>query len=180
MILLISTCRYNFHEYEFVKPISRVVEKCNVSYDIMRYNEEIRLNKYSGVIICGTALKDFDYLNYVDNFKWIVDYKGGVLGISSGYQILAKIYGNQLEEIEKIGLYKIRVLRKNILAEKQEFYAYFLHKYALRNVNRKLIPLAKQNDEICMFKVRNKKVYGVSFHPEVLNEEIIIKFLRNI
>lgn len=178
MILVISTCKLKFSEEEFVKPIISIIEKVGYDYEVVRYNEAFSLQKYSRVIICSTALMDIDYLRHVKNFNVLLQYRGKVLGICAGYQILALLYGNKLDRIQKIGLYKVNVIRENPLVSKGEFYAYFLHTLALRKVNEKLIPLAIQDDEICMFKVRGKEFYGVSFHPEVLNENIVMNFLR--
>lgn len=177
MILIISTCKYSLSEEEFVRPITEIVRDCGFDYHVRRYNERIDLEDYPAVIICGTALRDFDYLNHIDNFVELIDYCGKVLGICAGYQILAKLYSDALDEIKKIGVYNVKIGRKNPLIEKDEIRAYFLHKYALRKVNEKLEALATQNDEICMFKVKGRDFYGVSFHPEVLNREIITNFL---
>lgn len=176
MILVISTCKYRLSEEEFVRPIVEIVKDCGFDCEVRRYCERID-GRYSAVIICGTALRDFDYLNYIENFRWLKDYDGNVLGICAGYQILAMIYSNTLERIKKIGVYEVRILKRNPLIQADRIRSYFLHSYALRRINEKLEPLAMQNDEICMFRVRGKDFYGVSFHPEVLNSEIISNFL---
>ncbi len=176
MILVISTCKYSLSEEEFVRPIAEIVRDCGFDYHVRRYYERIKIEDYSKIIVCGTALRDFDYLNHVDKFTDLTDYDGEVLGICAGYQILARLFLNALEEIKKIGVYKVRIVRENPLI-KRETRAYFLHRYALRSVNEKLTPLAMQDEEICMFKVKDRDFYGVSFHPEVLNREIIVNFL---
>ncbi|RLE82131.1 MAG: hypothetical protein DRJ51_02305 [Thermoprotei archaeon] len=177
MILVISTCKVPFSEEEFVRPITEIVESCGYSFHIKRYHEKIDFDEYSKIIVCGTALRDFDYLNYVDVFKPLLNYAGKVLGICAGYQILALLYENRLEEVEKIGIHKVRVIEENPLMPKNEFYAYFLHIYALSRTNDKLKMLAVQNGEICAFKVLGKDFYGVAFHPEVLNREIVERFV---
>ena len=79
------------------------------------------------------------------------------------------IYSNKLKKIKKIGVYDVTVVKDNPLVEKGKIRSYFLHTYALKEINDNLECLAVQNDEICIFKVRDKHFYGVSFHPEVLN-----------
>ncbi|RLF18033.1 MAG: hypothetical protein DRN06_02535 [Thermoprotei archaeon] len=177
MILVVSTCRFPLSEEEFVRPIVELIEEKGGSYRVRRYYEEIRFERYSKVIVCGTALRDFDYLNYVENFRGLAEYGGEVLGICAGYQILAVIYGNRLEEVEKIGVRRVEVVESNPLTVEREFYAYFLHVYALREANERLEVLALQGDEIAMFRVSGKDFYGVSFHPEVLNRDIIERFI---
>lgn len=178
MILVVSCCRHRFSEEEFVKPITSIMEKLGISYEIRRYYEKLRFSGYSGVIICGTALMDSDYLNYVDNLRKLTGYDGKVLGICAGYRILAKLYGGMLENIRKIGVYPVRTVRENPLVHSDSFQAYFLHIYALRKLNRYMELIALQDDEACIFKVVGREFYGVSFHPEVLNEEIIVNFLQ--
>jgi len=177
MILVVSTCKYLLSEEEFVRPVVEIVKSYGFDCDVKRYYERINPEDYSKVIICGTALRDSDYLNYIDNFKKLIDYDGSILGICTGYQILAKLYSNTLDEIKKIGVYNVKVVKKNPLIQ-NDFKAYFLHKFALRNVNKMIEPLAMQGDEICMFKVKDKNFYGVSFYPEVLNREIIVNFIQ--
>jgi len=177
MILVISTCRYILSEEEFVRPIVEIVKRFGFDCRVKKYYEKIDFERYSGVVICGTALRDFDYMNYIDRFRNLIDYSGKVLGICAGYQILARIYSNSLEEIKKIGVYDVKVVKDNPLIRKERIRAYFLHSYALRRVNEKLEVLALQDDEVCIFRVKNRDFYGVSFNPEVLNEEILVNFL---
>jgi len=176
MITIISTCKYKLSEEEFVRPIVEIVKGCGLDYRILHYYDK-KVDESSKIIICGTALRDFDYLSYIDNFKWLVDYEGEVLGICAGYQILALVYSNRLEKIKKIGVYDVVVVKDNPLIGKGKIRSYFLHTYALKDLNDKLECLALQDDEICMFKVKDKNFYGVSFYPEVLNREIILNFL---
>jgi len=177
MILIVSTCKYSLSEEEFVRPIVEIVRECGFDYCVRRYYERISAEEHSKIIICGTALRDLDYLNYTDNFTQLTDYDGQILGICAGYQILAKIYSNTLERIKKIGVYNVKITKDNPLIKKEEARAYFLHTYALRKTNEDLESLAVQDDEVSIFKVKGKQFYGVSFHPEVLNREIIANFL---
>ncbi len=179
MILVVSTCRYSLSEEEFVRPIAEIIRSCGFEFDLVRYGERIEPEEYSHVIVCGTALRDFDYLNHIENFSRLLDYDGAVLGICAGYQILAKLFSNELDRVRKIGVYDVRIIGKNPLMDR-DARAYFLHKLALKDVNENLEPLAVQGDEICMFKVKGRDFYGVSFHPEVLNPELIENFLRNL
>ncbi len=174
MILVISTCKYGLSEEEFVRPIAEIVEKAGFRYEIKRYKEKIDPKKYDKAIICGTALKDFEYLENMERFEWIHEFEGHILGICAGYQVIASLFGQKLERAERIGVYEVEVLKENPLAEKT-FRAFFLHKLALKSAEC-VEPLAVQGDVICMFWIR--KFYGVSFHPEVLNPEIVERFLK--
>jgi len=177
VILVVSTCRYRLSEEEFVRPILEIVRGQGLNYTLKRYYEDLEFGGCDGVIICGTALMDFDYLSYVDRFRGLLGYKGGVLGICAGYQILARLFGCSLEPRPKIGVYTVRVVRDSPLARRGEFRAYFLHSYAATRGDG-IEALAYEGGEICMFRVKDRDFYGVSFHPEVLNREVIIGFLK--
>ncbi len=173
MILVISTCKYGLSEEEFVRPIAEIVEKAGFRYEIKHYKEKIDPKKYDKAIICGTALKDFEYLENMERFEWINEFEGHILGICAGYQIIASLFGRELERAKRIGVYEVEVLKENPLAE-GKFRAFFLHKLALKSAD--VESLAVQGDVICMFRI--EKYYGVSFHPEVLNPEIVERFLK--
>ncbi len=172
MILLISTCKYRLSEEEFVRPIEDILKSEGYDYEVRRYYENFEPRKKA--IICGTALRDFDYLNHTAKFRTLLDCD--VLGICAGYQILAKLFSHELEEIRKIGVYEVDVVEENPLM-RSSFRAYFLHKLSLRKVRDPLKPLATQQDEVCAFQIGRRNVYGLSFHPEVLNEDIVVEFL---
>ena len=64
-VLLISTCKHPLHEFEFVRPLENICLKLNFKYvikHISKINEiNSELESFSKIIICGTALKDFEY-----------------------------------------------------------------------------------------------------------------------
>ncbi len=177
MILVVSTCKWKLSEEEFVRPIIEIVDSMGFEYRVLKYLDRLNFGKYSKVIITGTALRDFDYLNYVNEFRTLREYSGSVLGICAGYQIIAKVFGNELSNLKKIGVYEFEFIKESKLAEGKSK-AYFLHNLALTSVNGLIEPLAFCGNEICVFKVKDKEFYGTSFHPEVLNREIIVNFLK--
>jgi len=50
----------------------------------------------------------------------LTDYYGEILGICTGYQILAKMYSNTLERIKKIGVYNVKFTKENPLIKKEK------------------------------------------------------------
>ncbi len=175
-VLVVSTCKYRISEEEFVRPVVEIVRRLGFRAEVVRYADEFNPFEFGKVIICGTALRDFEYLNRIDRFEFIREFRGDLLGICAGYQVIAKVFGFELERVERIGVYGVRVLIDDPIAS-GSFKAYFLHKLALRRVSSPLIPVAVVDDEICMFRVSGRRIYGISFHPEVLNGDIIAKFL---
>jgi GMP synthase (glutamine-hydrolysing) len=170
MILIISTCKEELSEAEFVRPVALLAENHNVKHYSQITKEDIKIA--DKIIITGTALKDFEYLK--GDFSWLKNCERPVLGICSGMQIITKEFGAQLEDNAIIGPQPVEVIAENKLAE-GTFDAYFLHtKTATGNFK----VLAKSNNKPCMIKHPEKEIYGCIFHPEVMNEEIIRRFIK--
>lgn len=172
MILIISTCKHKLHEEEFVKPITSILTE---NFEIVNYKDDIKLDKYDKIIICGTALKDDDYLIFLENFEILKESNKPILGICSGLQILATIYGARLSKTTEIGMINITTIKKNSIFE-GDFDVYALHHNVVEICDDFDI-LAKSSKCIQAIKHISKPHYGILFHPEVRNEEIIKKFL---
>jgi len=180
MILIISTCKEKLHELEFVRPIENILKKNRISYLTKHYMilNKNDVNKADKIIICGTSLQDFDYVNHIDKFSWIKDINKPIFGICSGMQIIGIVHNGNNKKKTEIGFYKEK-FSKNFLniKENTEKEVYHLH--------NNYIDFSKLNDfEICSksgrvsqaVKHKNKKIFGVLFHPEVRNKEIILNF----
>jgi len=174
MVAIISLCKHKLHEEEFVRPVFEIVRG---DREIVRA-EDVRPKKleHESAIVCGTALKDFEYLKM--DFSWLLDFKY-VLGICAGYQVLARLFNAELSGLERIGVHDVVCVRKNPLF-KGKFRVYFLHELALEKVPENFEVLAMCENEVAAFRVESEggEFYGVSFHPEVLNPEIIERFVE--
>jgi len=174
MILIINLCKEKLHFFEFVKPIVDIVKKENKRFRVKSYKEIKKqdLKESSHLIICGTSLKDFNYLKNLQDFSWIKSYNKKILGICSGMLLIGLLYECKLKKLTRIGLKKVnlRIFGTNIL------YAYFLHNFSLKNY--KNFEKINKGKDLIAFKHKNKDFYGVMFHPEVRNKELIINFLK--
>ena len=168
MILLVNTCKEELSEMEFVRPVALLVKNHVIKhYSRIKKGDIAAADK---IIITGTALKDFDYLE--GNFDWLKNYDKPVLGICAGMQILAQTFDLPLEEDTQIGPQKVEVIKENKLCE-GEFNAYFLHTKTTSGFET----LANSKGKPCVIKHPEKEIYGIIFHPEVMNEQIIKNFL---
>jgi len=138
MILVIKVNEFELHDEEFVRPVTDILENYKVVHYEELKKEDLDVDK---IIICGTALKDNKYLNNLDKFSWLKDFKGEVLGICAGMQIIGKIFGRELIKEKKIGVFDNK---------------YYLHS----------------------FKIDVDKFTCYLFHPEVLNKELIMDFIK--
>jgi GMP synthase-like glutamine amidotransferase len=176
MILLIQTNKDPLHFYEFVKPVEDILVKNKIKgfikkYDCIKPRDLIKADK---VIITGTSLKDNDFIDQIKKFNWIKEYNKPILGICAGMQIISLIYNSKIKSKTEIGFYKEKFTKEFLgLINEQE--VYHLHnnystlpKDFTQFTNSKIPQAIKHN---------NKKIYGVLFHPEVRNKEIIKNFI---
>ncbi|MBT4334759.1 hypothetical protein HOD61_02995 [archaeon] len=172
MILIISTCSERLNEFEFVQPVAKIVGKGSkiIHYSKLKKKDILAAEK---VIICGTALNDNEYLNGLDKFEWITEFSKPLLGICSGMQILGLKFGAKLVSKEEIGTISVEVKVINKLFSK-DFEAYGLHGNSLSKLGEFDV-LAKSKKSVQAIKREN--MYGIMFHPEVRNEDIVRKFI---
>lgn len=174
MILIINTCQEKLSEEEFVKPIIGIVKD---NYEIKHYAEEINFDQYEKIIICGTALQDFSVLEDIEKFSWLKETDKPVLGICVGAEIIGLTFNAKLIDCEEIGMVKIKKTKENKLFS-EDLDIYSLHKCALDSLNEFDI-LAESDKCVHAFKLKGKEIYGLQFHPEVKNPDMVGNFLEN-
>jgi GMP synthase (glutamine-hydrolysing) len=171
MILIISTCQEKLHEFEFVKPIEKIIGDCFVKkYDEFSEND---LKKADKVIISGTSLKDNYILDNLNKFEWLKKFDKPVFGICAGHHIIQLLFGAELNEIKEIGSIEVDFEREYLgLINKQKVYA--LHGKSSFSSDFEIYG----KSEKCVHAVKHKKkeIYSTLFHPEVYNQEILKKF----
>lgn len=176
-ILIISTCQHKLHENEFIIPITKLIKN---EFEIINYKNinQNNIKNYEKIIISGTALKDFDYLNYLENFNFIKTTNKEVLGICAGFQIIGKLFNCKIRKSQEIGFINIENFKNNKLLIKGTYQTYCLHNNSLE-INSNFEILAKSQTSTQIIKLKNKEIYGILFHPEVRNNEIINNFINN-
>lgn len=163
--------------YEFVLPIVSVVqplEEC----EVMHFSEiePSELSGYSRIVLSGTALKDQSTLMQDDKFSWIGEFDKPILGICAGMQTIGLVFGEPLTYCLHIGMAEVSTLKDNLLFQ-GTFKAYVLHNYSVEpSVDFEV--LAKSTKCIQAIKHKKKNIYGVLFHPEVRNQEILKNFMQ--
>jgi GMP synthase (glutamine-hydrolysing) len=162
--------------YEFVSPIVAIVEEldeCVVRHYLEVTQEDLR--KCSKIILSGTALKDNFTLNQPDKFEWIKDYGKPILGICAGMQTIGVVFGARLEKCFEIGMVQVTTLMSNPLFS-SSFKVYALHNYSVQP-SQEFDMLADSATCAQAIKHKQKEIYGVLFHPEARNKEILHRFV---
>ncbi len=166
MILIISTCAEKLHELEFVKPVFEIIKKSSddkrKNVIIKHYNKITNedINNADKIIICGTSLKDNEFLKDIKKFQWIKSYKKPILGICSGAHIIGLVFRKKIKKKKAIGLKEIDI-KEEFLGIKGKRQVYHLH-------NLQVLPET----------FHKKNLYAILFHPEVRNREMIEGFLK--
>lgn len=178
-VLIINICKEKLGFYEFVKPIGDILKFNDVKYFTKHHNEVNKkdLDKASHVIICGTSLFDNEFIEYINNFNWIINFDKPVLGICGGMQIIGLIYSGKLKKFTEIGYYKEN-FSKNFLGLVGEKEVYHIHNNYVDFYGLKEFEVFSENKISQAIKHRNKEIYGVLFHPEVRQKEMIRNFVK--
>jgi len=165
-----------FGFYEFVSPIVSIaekLEKCTVKHYLEI--DKKSLGSCDKIILSGSALKDTATFGQKARFMWLKDCSKPILGICAGMQTIGLVFGGHIEECCEIGMTEITSSTENILFS-STFKVYAMHNYAL-------VPSAEfevlAESAICVhaMKHKHKDVYGVLFHPEVRNREVVERFI---
>lgn len=179
MILVVDmNSKKNFFGFsEFVLPIVSIaeeLEKCDVKH-YFEVNEK-NLNSYDKIILSGSALKNTVTLDQTARFTWIKDCGKPVLGICAGMQTIGLVFGGRLEKCREIGMTEMTTSKANLLFS-STFKAYALHNYAL-TPSAEFEVLAESAKCVQAIKHKQKNIYGVLFHPEVRNKEVVQRFIH--
>jgi len=187
MILIINICNEEMHYYEFVKPIEDVILNANKEFITKHYKKDYssimsiindNLSSCDRIIIAGTSLKDMDYSKDLSKFEFLKSYTKPILAICGGMQILCMLHECKLIKGGEIGL-KNTFFDKNYLGITGSREVYTLHNMAIKedsSLNKSFNIFSRTN---YVQAVMHKKLphYGLLFHPEVRNKDLIVNFL---
>ena len=177
MILVINICNERLHYYEFVKPVCDILKNVSADFKVKNYLDvnSDDLENARKIIICGTSLQDNNFIKNLVKFSWIKSFDKPLLGICGGFQILGLIYGGKLKNKTEIGFFEEKFF-KNFLGLKGEVEVYHLHNNFVK------FPKDFENfttSEIYQaVKHKTKSLYGVLFHPEVRQKNLILEFVK--
>ncbi|MEM4330926.1 MAG: hypothetical protein QW273_02875 [Candidatus Pacearchaeota archaeon] len=177
-ILIVSTCKERLHEFEFVEPIKNILKEEGFDFFVRNYRdiEEKDFKKSDKIIICGTSLKDNDFINYLDRFFYLKNFEKPILGICAGMQILGILFKSKIKKKTEIGLLREN-FSKNFLGLEGQKEVWYLH--------NNFVIFDKDWEVFCYnrgiqkaVKHKKKEIYCCLFHPEVRNKDVIRRFLE--
>jgi GMP synthase (glutamine-hydrolysing) len=155
-------------------------------YEIIDFKDfkEKDAERFTHIILTGGDEKlDFDLFS--EEKKLIENSEKPILGICFGYQLIVKIFGGEPVKMnfKRQGYFDVKILKKDLILEGLEeiIKIYQSHWYFMKYLGKELICLGESNFGIEIIKHRDRKLYGVQFHPEVKSQDgkiIIDNFLR--
>ncbi len=181
MILLINICKEKLHYLEFVKPVEDILRKNKIPFFTRTYREinSKDIANSDKIIICGTALRDNQFMENLDRFSWIKEYEKPLLGICGGMQIIGKSFKGIIRKEPQMGFFHEK-FHKNFLGLEGSKEVYHLHNYYIDfSVLDTFNSYCTSDNEIVQaVKHESKEIYGVLFHPEVRQKELILNFCK--
>jgi GMP synthase (glutamine-hydrolysing) len=176
MILIINLCKEKLHYLEFVKPIEDILKRNNVKYFVRGYEKvkKVDLKKCKKIIICGTSLLDNEFIKKINLFDWVKDIGKPVLGICGGMQVIGLVFGGKFKKETEIGFYTEK-FRKNFLGLLGKQEVYHLHNNYVE-FSGKEFEIFSGGKIAQAVKHKEKEIYGVLFHPEVRQKDLIKNF----
>ena len=165
--------------YEFVQPILAVAEKldvCNVKHYLEVSKQDLEL--CGRIILSGTTLKDNAFFDKPEKFQWLKDVEKPVLGICAGMEAIGAVYGARLSQSLEVGMTQITTVKDNPLFS-GDFKAYSLHSYCVE-ASSALEVWAQSTKCIQAIRHKNSAIFGLLFHPEVRNPQILTNFISKL
>jgi GMP synthase-like glutamine amidotransferase len=177
MILIIKTNKNKLHDFEFVTPIEEILKQKKFLFKTISYKKINTKNilKANKIIICGTSLQDNEFLNNLKKFKFLKTTKKQVLGTCAGMQIICLVFKGKLKNKTEIGFYKEEFKKNFLNLKKGQQEVYHLHNH-YSTLPKNFIKYTKSKIPQAI-KHKQKPIYGVLFHPEVRNKNLILDFL---
>jgi GMP synthase (glutamine-hydrolysing) len=176
---------------QYTQLIGRAVREANVYCEIIPFNKEIKFtDDLKGVILSGSPFSVNEANAPLVNIKSIAE-KVPVLGICYGAQMMAKIYGGNVEKSDKreYGRSKLEICLPDelLLDVKTGSDVWMSHSDTIAKLPEGFsISATTHNIPVAAFSNENgeNKIYGLQFHPEVYHsaegKKIIKNFLVNI
>ena len=169
---------------QFTQLIARRLREMKIHSVILNWDktiDEILTYQPKGIIISGGP----DSVNAPDSImidKKIFEIGCPVLGICYGMQLIAKVLGGEVnsEKSPEYGVTEILRTHESMLISSEKFNALMSHGDNVSKLPEGFIETSKtQSGIISSFENKDKKIFGLQFHPEVINTEKGDEIIKN-
>ena len=183
LLLLDNYDSFTWNVYHFLKSFRVKVQV--VRNNKIKASDNNKFGKYKGIVFSpgpGKPENAGEMMNIISNYKDKIP----MLGICLGHQAIGASFGAKIVKMKKVMHGKtdnITILKNSNIIKNipNNFIATRYHSLEISNKNLpKEIEVLAENKEksIMAIKVKNKKIYGLQFHPESIatsNGELFFK-----
>jgi len=183
LLLLDNYDSFTWNVYHFLKSFKVKVQV--VRNNKLKASDNYKFEKYKGIVFSpgpGKPENAGEMMNIISNYKDKIP----MLGICLGHQAIGASFGAKIVKMKKVMHGKtdnITILKNSNITKNipNNFIATRYHSLEISNKNLpKEIEVLAENKEksIMAIKVKNKKIYGLQFHPESIatsNGELFFK-----
>ena len=183
LLLLDNYDSFTWNVYHFLKSFKVKVQV--VRNNKIKASDNNKFEKYKGIVFSPGPDKpenEGEMMNIINNYKDKIP----MLGICLGHQAIGASFGAKIVKMKKVMHGKtdnITILKNSNIIKNipNNFIATRYHSLEISNKNLpKEIEVLAENKEksIMAIKVKNKKIYGLQFHPESIatsNGELFFK-----
>ena len=171
LLLLDNYDSFTWNVYHFLKSFKVKVQV--VRNNKLKASDNYKFEKYKGIVFSpgpGKPENAGEMMNIISNYKDKIP----MLGICLGHQAIGASFGAKIVKMKKVMHGKtdnITILKNSNIIKNipNNFIATRYHSLEISNKNLpKEIEVLAENKEksIMAIKVKNKKIYGLQFHPE--------------
>jgi GMP synthase (glutamine-hydrolysing) len=162
---------------QYTQLIAKAIRKHHLFSEIIPYHKftnTLPLKYIKGIILSGSP-KSVVNQKYPDfHYEHFKDTKIPILGICYGAQLLAKHNNEHIDKTGKCeyGSHKIIISKdQDLLGITEDLHVWMSHNDTITS-HKNIDILAKtENDVIAAYKVKDREIYGIQFHPEVSHTE---------
>ena len=174
---------------QFTQLIARRIRELGVFSEIISH-KKIKLknvdNSIKGIILSGGPLNVYEINKYSFDKK-IINLNIPILGICFGHQILSKLNGGKVKQSKhrEFGLANVykksdSLLTKNFFSKTKFKKVWMSHADQVSKIPKNFKIIASSNNsKFAIVENKEKKFYGVQFHPEVTHTENGKKIINN-
>ena len=174
---------------QFTQLIARRIRELGVFSEIVSH-KKIKIKdidrSIKGIILSGGPLNVYEINKYSFD-KRIINLDIPILGICFGHQILSKLNGGRVRQSKhrEFGLANIykkneSLLTKNFFNKKNSKKVWMSHADQVSKLPKDFKVVASStNSKFAIVENKNKKFYGIQFHPEVTHTENGKKLISN-
>lgn len=184
-ILIINSAETG--DRSFVDPIKEALLTTKVDIHIKEYSEMLKdccdIDAYDAVIISASPKgNNANFDTRLKSFNWLRTTSLPVLGICAGHQLIGKLFGGELisDQESEDGISTVRIQKKDPIFEG------CMDEFTVEQHHNDSITLPKDFDllatslhcRVQAIRHKTKPLYGVQWHAERSNPDIIRNFIK--